>query len=110
MPCDSLITISLKLDQARIQFLSAAMKMLGYKEVRKNQWQRPGVPLVQLRGTDLEVNVDRYSSDKNSEEVKQDILRATSAEIIKAAAGRNGWKLNWMSNGKAQASKVTYGK
>lgn len=109
MPCDSNIQITLQLDAARIDVLDAAMKTLGYvKSERTNTWAK-GLTLVFLKGNDLTVDTTVYGP-ANGEEIKSSIMRATSAEVVKRAAARNGWKLNWLADGKAEATKITYGR
>jgi hypothetical protein len=107
MPCDSRITIELKLDPARLEVLAAAMKTLGYEAKGAQEWWAPGT-VVRLSGTDLQI-----SAGQDAPAIRGEIQRATSVEVVKAAAARNGWQLNWLAGGnglKAEAVKMTYGR
>lgn len=105
MPCNSRITVQLKLDKARIEVLDKAMKALGFVQNGPLSWASGGT-VVSLDGNQLGIT-GRYGVDA----LRQQIQRATSAEVVKAAAARNGWKLTWLQDGtKAEATRITYSK
>lgn len=108
MPCDSQITITMELDKARAEVLDDAMKTLGFrKSAVDGSWVRNDGITAWRSQSGFQVTGSRYGFDQ--ERIKSEIMRATSTEIVKRAAAKNGWQLRTTGESRFQAVRMTYG-
>jgi hypothetical protein len=105
MPCDTITTLNLVLDPTRVAVLDEAMKKLGFASAGERTWTRYGTS-VTLEGNDLRITGGSWEAQR----LKERVVKATSTVIVEKAAKRNGWQLKWLSDGKAVASRTTYGR
>ena len=99
MPCDSRVQIRLDLEPSRSKVLAEAMTRLGFhRQGERHAWSKSGVS-VALLGGELAV-VAR--SNQTALDVRKQILQETSRSIVNQAAQRNGWRVNWTADNRAQ--------
>ncbi len=107
MPCDSRVTINVKLSASDRNLLFQALIGLGWqpREIAGTiQCYVPNVGTMSISGDNLQISGYAYTgAEKQAEELANKIRRAYSTEVVKSQAKKFGWQLKQTSENKFKA-------